>query len=73
MYPNPANDKIALQLNNSEQNDLTILDLLGKEVMHKSYSNGINDFISLTNLEAGTYFVNVKNKNGNMTKKLIIE
>ena len=73
LYPNPAKDKIALQLNNSEQNEVTIYNILGKEILHKNYNNGINDFITLSNIEAGTYFVSVKNKNGAITKKLIIE
>ena len=62
VYPNPANDFIFINLN--ESSEISIFDLLGNEVLH-TITNGKVDVSSLTN---GIYFLNVDGK----TAKLMI-
>ena len=62
VYPNPANDFIFINLN--ESSEISIFDLLGNEVLHTN-TNGKIDVSSLTN---GIYFLNINGK----TAKLMI-
>ena len=62
VYPNPANDFIFIDLN--ESSEISIFDLLGNEVLH-TITNSKVDISSLTN---GIYFLNINGK----TAKLMI-
>ncbi len=69
VYPNPANDKLYLQLN-KEIKQLRILDLQGREVMM------VKDDLKQINIETlikGIYFVEITTSLGKATKKFVKE
>ena len=59
LFPNPTSDKLILSLEGIERADISLTDINGKVILHKL---GLfdKDFISLSNLESGIYFVKVK-------------
>ena len=59
LFPNPTSDKLILSLEGIERADISLTDIHGKVILHKL---GLfdKDFISLSNLESGIYFVKVK-------------
>lgn len=71
IYPNPAKDKIFLQLNASNTfKNLQVLDSKGKPLAR--YTDATSE-IALPNLPAGLYFVLVETSQGSVVKKLVIE
>lgn len=76
IYPNPANNNLNIQLNESFASDLNvkIVDMLGKTVSNTKLSAGnVYASISTTNLVEGVYFVNFSSGDEVMlTKKIIV-
>jgi len=58
LYPNPANDKIYLKMNNSLNNSaqIVICDATGKTVLTQTY-NGNETTIDISSLAPGIYLV----------------
>lgn len=75
IYPNPAHDVINLDMNNlpKEETSVDIVNALGQSVYHTTSWNQ-HLVINTTSLQAGVYFVNVK-QNGKAiaVKKVVIE
>jgi len=75
LFPNPSNDIITLTLAHPSNGQIILTDILGKEVLNKSFtSNEIQ--LNLKSLEyKGTYFVKVLDLEGNVIaiKKLIYQ
>jgi hypothetical protein len=69
IYPNPANEFTNAQWN-GKFNTLTIINAQGQVVRQENIEN-LNNF-QIQNLENGTYFIRLKNKNQTLTNKLII-
>lgn len=70
VYPNPATTNVTITSNNATQ--LVIYNTVGKEII--SINNPSNtEVIDLTNLPKGIYFVQVKNAQQLITKKLVIK
>jgi hypothetical protein len=69
IYPNPANEFTNAQWN-GKFNTLTIINAQGQVVRQENIEN-LNNF-QIQNLENGTYFIRLKNKNQTLTDKLII-
>ncbi len=75
--PNPANDLVTLQLNALQEKhvEVTITDIYGKTLQNfaelEQAKSNIFQF-SVSQLNAGTYFVNVKTSTGRATTKLHI-
>lgn len=59
IYPNPVTDKINFITNNNSITNVTIYDLLGKEVLKEKSKTPIKN-ISVESLDAGVYFVKIK-------------
>lgn len=75
--PNPATDFILLRAVNSknQQVQLTISDMAGKTLYQESFfaeSGSIEKSIDVTNLNAGMYFLNLKNNECSVTEKIIV-
>jgi hypothetical protein len=66
IYPNPAKNKIYINLNTERQIYVQILDASGRTMINTSYNSSGIDVSKLTN---GAYFV----KAGNRVQKIIIE
>jgi hypothetical protein len=60
-------------LQNGSKTNVTLFNLLGKQVFNTSFqSNGVKD-ISLPKLATGVYVVKIKADKGNLSKKIILE
>jgi hypothetical protein len=72
VYPNPAKEKVNINLPKNVKANIVITDALGKQVMMKeSFAGGP---LNISNLKNGVYFVSIHNHNLNLseTRKLII-
>ena len=69
IYPNPSSSFITIKIENSDsQNEIKIVDVLGKEQINFSMNN--SERVDVSNLPAGVYFVYCNGKVA--SKKLII-
>ena len=68
IYPNPTSGSFTIALD--EESNLSIFNMLGQNVMSLNKVSGVQQ---LHLDEAGIYFVQISNKNGNEVKKLVVE
>ena len=78
LYPNPTTKNCFIDINLIESSNLeiTVLNYLGQVLKQKSYNAnfGKNEIeVDLNNVQSGIYFVNIKNGKFTTTKKLIVE
>lgn len=75
LYPNPNNGDFNIQFNStsSENIELSIYDLRGRQIYGNTYVNNgfFNESIRLSNLQSGVYLVKVKDGKNEITKKFI--
>lgn len=75
VYPNPATDKIYISSDkNNEISDLEInvLDALGKNVLSKTFFDS-SEYIDVSSLNSGMYFVIISNGEESHVSKLLIK
>lgn len=75
VYPNPASNNIQITLNdsNGSVNSLTIFDVVGKIVKIQSVEDQNQTKVSIADLTAGVYIIEIKtNDNKKINKKLIV-
>lgn len=72
MYPNPAQNELAISLEGLAMNTISIYDVNGKFVLDQQI-NGSHANLNVSKLKQGVYFVKVETTKGLLTKKLIIE
>jgi hypothetical protein len=73
-YPNPSNGSTNIELGSSFQDvNISIFDLLGKEVMHKTYIDTNKLKIDTQQLPAGVYIVKVEVKTNKASLKLVVK
>lgn len=72
VYPNPANDKFYIKNYSNSQFEIMIYDQIGKMVAQQNL-NGFINFVNISNLSNGIYFVVLKQNHLNVTKKLSIQ
>jgi hypothetical protein len=73
VFPVPSNDKVYIQVNDTEITAYTLVDAQGQKVLSVS---GINDplvELSTSNLDIGTYLIIVTTPYGSTNRKLIIQ
>ncbi len=74
MYPNPVFDMLYITIgDNSKNAEISIVNVAGQTVASKTFDNIDVKSISLANIAAGVYFVNVKTENFTETKKIVIK
>ena len=72
-YPNPSNGITNIELESSYQEvQISIFDLLGKEMMHKTYNNTDKVLIDTQQFTSGVYIVKVETNINNASLKLIV-
>ncbi|CAM4054707.1 T9SS type A sorting domain-containing protein [Flavobacterium antarcticum] len=72
VYPNPATDLLNVATNGSDTiNAVQIVDLNGREVFTKSFSNVSDAQINVNDLSAGMYLINIKSGDKSVTKKFL--
>ena len=69
-YPNPVKDILHLDTKNQQITGFKIIDLTGK-IVYKTIPQAYR--VNLQNLSPGMYLVNVKTKNGSLSKKIILK
>ena len=71
LYPNPANNYVIVESDNSEILEISIFDTLGKNVMPNSVLK--NSRLDVSSLNRGVYFMRINANSSQVTKKIIIE
>ncbi len=72
LYPNPSNLKTTLDLGEGNiYGDIIIHNSIGMEVKRLKYNNKALE-INIKDLEKGIYYINIRTKKLNITKKLIV-
>ena len=69
MYPNPANNKLTVNVAQNDNSVITMYDAVGKQVMQQK-AIGLSTELNVSNLPQGMYFINV---NGTTQKVVISE
>lgn len=75
VFPNPASNLVAVQLNNVSQENfiVTLYDLSGKLIQQTAlYQGSTIAYFDTQMLNSGTYLVNIANKNASINQKLLI-
>lgn len=74
VYPNPATDQLNVVFDATSASTVELTDLTGKVVSSQSANAGANTIsFNVANVNAGVYFVNIKNAAGNSAQKVIIK
>jgi len=71
MFPNPTTDVLYIDSKNNILN-LSVVNLAGQTI-HQEEVNMLKTQLSVSNFEAGIYFVHVETVNGISTKKIIVK
>ncbi|HAA12074.1 MAG TPA: hypothetical protein DCE41_10400, partial [Cytophagales bacterium] len=72
LYPNPAVDEVTVRSQGFLE-QVSVIDLLGQEVKTLTGLSGHEAKVSLTGLQAGTYFVVAVDTEGKKVQTLVIE
>ena len=74
VYPNPAKNQVSLKWHKSDLVSIKIFNTLGK-LMYFAKNMNISEStqVDVSNYASGMYFIKINNRNGFVTKKLIIE
>jgi hypothetical protein len=71
VYPNPvSNGVVYIRSNSSDAKNVTVYDILGKQLIQKEVTNGSLD---VSNLSKGVYLMKVAEGTASSTRKLVIE
>ena len=71
VLPIPASDKLIIKSKSNALVDLILLDVMGKLVFSDKFKSTTQ--IDLTQISKGIYYLNLRTKEGGLTKKIIIE
>ncbi|PQV46520.1 putative secreted protein (Por secretion system target) [Jejuia pallidilutea] len=72
IYPNPVNTILNINLRASLKTEVKLYDLSGRLVIEETL-NGINNQVDVNSLNSGIYMLNISNKNGEATTKIMVE
>ncbi len=77
LFPNPANDNLFLNMNETviHINSIQLYDISGKVIINKSFANDSfnNIRIDIRNIESGIYLLNIQNNYESIKKKVLIQ
>jgi len=74
VFPNPSNNNITISLTDYYNNvNITVVNILGKEVEKASFSNQQTIQLNIKDLNSGLYFVHVETTEGTSIVKLVKE
>ena len=72
IYPNPANEKINIQLNSAEtDSQVSLFSIAGELILQQKFA-GQKFQIDVSDVSNGVYFIEVKNHNSAARKKVVI-
>lgn len=72
MYPNPANDKIAVHYPSNQTSKLELKNMLGELLLEKNYNGSISETFDTKDLQNGTYVLSIIEKDHFINKKLVV-
>lgn len=72
LYPNPNEGQFNILLKDNLKTDVKIFNIQGQQVYSDTVENKFNVQISMGIIENGIYLVNIKNANGSVIKKIIV-
>jgi len=67
--PNPASDRIEIRSKNNPTNDVRVYNILGQEVIHRSFNEQPIATLDISALKSGVYLVRINNTT---TQKLVV-
>lgn len=70
VYPNPANDKLYIELNDKSINEIIVADMTGKIVTRMNVTSNVI-LLNTSAYVPGTYFMQIKGENGTASVKFI--
>jgi len=70
LYPNPVSDILNISLGNEEITEISVINLLGQKVLSTKGGTG-NITMDVSQLEAGTYIVQISTGSGKSSMKII--
>ncbi len=77
IYPNPNKGNFTVKFDNASSNEINIVihDLSGRQILNKAYTNtgNFSQDLQLNNIQAGIYLVTVQDGNRKETKKIVVE
>lgn len=77
IYPNPNNGNFTIKFDSQSSNEIevTVHDIRGRQVYNKAFNNNtvFNESIQLNNVGSGIYIVTVKDGDRKENKKIVIE
>jgi hypothetical protein len=76
IYPNPTKEIVNIDYfnSNSENTQISIIDINGKTVYENSYSNtNITINLNVSQFLKGIYIINIKNNTENITSKIVVQ
>jgi len=73
VYPNPANDYIAISNNSISKFKTEIYSVDGKLLKQNSYNNAANNIVDISDLSRGVYMLKVIDNIGVSTSRIVIE
>lgn len=77
LYPNPNDGSFNIKFNSNSSNDIniTVFDMRGREIFNKAYQNSglFEQNLQLNNVQAGIYLVNVQDGDKKIVKKIVVE
>ncbi len=71
LFPNPATDVLHINLNNNGLNKISIINILGTEVLNTHIYT--SEKLDLSKYSKGIYFVSIENAQGKTTQKVLIK
>jgi len=72
LYPNPSRNNINIVTTEADNATMQIINNLGQIVMQQSLTQNTTQ-VDISGLKSGIYFVNIKTKDGSVTKKIMKE
>ncbi|MCG2430500.1 T9SS type A sorting domain-containing protein [Aequorivita xiaoshiensis] len=74
IYPNPATDKLFVNLDNNYQNiEVSIFDIYGKKLLNLKLENKNSFKLNLSNLDSSIYTFTLRTENAKFIRKIIIK
>ena len=77
IYPNPNNGNFNIQFTSNSSNEINVgvHDMRGREIFTNKYSNNglFNENLQLSNVQSGIYLVTIQDGSSKISKKIVIE
>lgn len=70
LYPNPSNGSFKIELYETSNAEISVMDILGRKYLSTKINSGVTEFD--IDLSIGTYFIIIDDGNKRLTKQLII-